>query len=182
MNTKTTGLMALALATALSTGELTAQERGRRADGPAMRGSSIERVMALRDRLELTEAQIATLDGIRAEEVRRRSELRAELEEMRSRVQAGQARRSEMMALMEDRRDAREAEVASLRERLEAVLEPGQLEELEQIRSEARAFERGRRAGRAGMRGRVGLGRGSAGMPGRFRRGNETPEVGVPRG
>ena len=130
------------------------QRRGMR------RGQDIESIMSLRDRLELSEDQIAQLDALRAAQVERRSVDRAGMDEMRSRLRAGQIERSEMMAFMEERRDARGAEVDDLRSRVDAILLPEQRSELDQYRAERRAFERGRRSGwrEAGMRGRGGQG------------------------
>jgi len=161
MNAMKNGLLALGVVTALAAGDVAAQDNARPERGPAMRGPGVERIMALRERLELTDDQIATLDGIRADMVERRSATRAESDELRSQVRAGQARRSDVMAFMEERSDAREGEAEAMREQIEAVLEPAQIEELEQVRAEARSFQRGRRSARQGVRFRDGFERGA---------------------
>lgn len=157
-----------------------------RPERPGMRrGAGIEAIMSLRERLELSDDQIAQLDALRAEAVERRSTERAALDEMRSRLLAGQIERSEMMAFMEERRDARGDEADDVRTRVDEILLPDQRTALEQYRAERRAYERGRRSGRreAGMRGRGGAGgrafqregRGARGFERGFRRGPRGP-------
>lgn len=149
---------------------------------PTGRGPAVEAIMQMRDRLELTEAQLADLDAIRREEVQRRSAAWAEMAEMRSRLAAGQIRRSEMMAFLEDRRDADVGLAEARRERIDAILTEDQRASLTEMRGRARAFARGRLDARRGRRGGIGLaprgfrgGRGGfapdgPGIPGRMRR------------
>lgn len=124
------------------------------------RGADIESIMSIRERLELTEDQVRQLDALRAEEVERRGADRAAMAEMRSQLRAGQIERSEMMAFMEQRRDARPEIAEATRSRIDEILQPEQRESLDQYRAERRAYERGRQSGRreAGMRGRGGGG------------------------
>lgn len=149
----------LAVAALLSYGSLdVAAQDAPRVRGPEMRGGAgVESVMSMRERLELTDEQIARLDGLRAEAVQERNELRSAMEEMRSQLRAGQIRRSEFMAFLEERGDQRAGRLEARREATEGILLPEQREALEQIRAESRAFQRGQRSGRrqAGMRGRV---------------------------
>lgn len=119
---------------------------------PRMRGPSVEAIMRMRDRLELTEEQIASLDEIRREIVEQRNAERAALAEMRSRLAAGQIRRSELMAFMEERQDANQGVAEERRARIEGVLTETQLEALQEMRSRARAFARGRASVRGGER------------------------------
>ncbi len=148
--------MALAVLLTLGGLDVEAQD-GRRERGPRMRqDAGVESIMSMRERLELTDDQIAQLDVIRAEGVAERSALQADMGEMRSRLRAGEIRQSEMMAFMEDRRDGREGVAEARRERVDGILQPEQRASLEQIRAESRAFRQGQRSGRrqAGMRGR----------------------------
>lgn len=126
--------------------EVAERRRGRR--GPA-----VEAIMQMRDRLELTDGQIAELETIRRESVQRRNAEMAELNEMRSQLAAGQIQRSDMMAFMEDRREANAGLSEQRGAQLEAVLSEDQLGTLEQIRGNARAFARGRASGIRGSRG-----------------------------
>ena len=116
------------------------------------RGPGVEGVMQMRDRLELTEAQLADLEAMRRESVERRNADAAEMAEMRSRLAAGQIQRSDLMAFMEDRREANAGVSEAARERLEAVLSEEQLGTLDQMRSNARAFAAGRARGIRGRR------------------------------
>jgi len=118
--------------------------------GARMRAASPEMIMAMRDRLELTDEQIATLDELRQESVALRNSHRAAMAEMRSQLQAGQIRRGEMMAFMEELRESAPAIAEQRRERIEAVLSQDQLEQLQQMRDRGRAFARGRASARRG--------------------------------
>lgn len=171
-----------------------------------MRGPSPEMVMSLRDRLELTEDQLQALEELRSEWVAERSARRAEMEEMRSRLRAGEIDRDEIRTWMQDRRSGAADEAEGRRARLEAILDEDQLRTLNDIRVR-RAEMRGRRGairgGRPGMRrgGRPGMRRGGRdrsprgairgprafrgdrpGMigPRGFRRGRELPEAPAP--
>jgi hypothetical protein len=152
------GLLALSALTMFGAADIAAQneaeaERGRRG---MRRAESAEMIMSMRERLALTEEQIASLDVIRAERVEQRSMAQTDMAEMRSRLQAGQIRQSEMMAFTEDRRDGFAQSDGVQRQRLEAILDQTQLETLQQRRSEAQAFRRGlasARGQRGGARG-----------------------------
>lgn len=117
---------------------------------------SIEAVMSMREQLSLTENQIADLDELRAESVERRSLAQAEMAEMRSRLQAGQIQRSELMAFVEDRRAESGDLRSEHRSRIEGVLDATQLETLQLRQVRTRSFRRGRasvsRGGQAGVR------------------------------
>jgi len=140
------------------------------------RGMSAEMIMSMRERLELTEAQLSALDEIRRETVQRRSTEMADMAEMRSRLRAGQIRRSEMMAFMEDRQEANQGLAEQRRVRVEAVLSEAQIEALQSMRRGGRdGLRRGsrdglRRGGRDGLRrgGPEGLRRGGPAYGRRF--------------
>lgn len=168
-----TALLSLIAVTAFASSPAMAQDANDNEDRTSRedvaRLPSIEAVMAMRERLSLTDDQIARLDDLRAESVERRSAAQAEVAEMRSRLAAGQIQRSEMMAFIEDRQaqagDVREEQ----RARLESVLDATQLETLLEARGRTRAFARGRasarRGGRDGLRGpRSGIRSGRSGL------------------
>ena len=141
---------------------------------------NVESIMRARERLELTEGQIESLDAIRREAVQSRTAEMSELQEMRSQLEAGQIQRSELMAFMEDRREGRQEAVEQQRERVEAILTEDQLETLQQMRQRQRRVG-ARPGGRPGMDGPGFAPRGRAGFRGPQgpRRG---PPVAVPRG
>lgn len=117
------------------------------------RGPSVEAIMGMRDGLELTDGQLADLEAIRRETVERRNGAMGEMAEMRSQLAAGQIQRSDLMAFMEDRREANAGLTESIRERVDAILTEDQLEVVAQRRGNARAFARGRAIGMRGDRG-----------------------------
>jgi hypothetical protein len=123
-------------------------------DSGMRRGQSVEAIMQMRDRLELTDDQLADLESLRSETVSRRNAERAEVAEMHSRFSAGQIQRSDVMAFMEDRHPGVAEQHEQQRERLRAILDEAQLESL------AETLTRGR----ASARGRMNSGRGGAGM------------------
>ena len=151
----------LVLATLFSTGmtDVTAQQ-GRR--GPQLRGvegrqgarqdGGVESIMSLRARLELTEDQMDQLDAIRRENLRLRTAAMAEMTEVKSQYAAGLIRRSDVMAAMEDREEARRGLAEQQRESLQAILTEGQQESLNSARRQARASRSDGRRGRGGQR------------------------------
>jgi len=112
---------------------------------------SVESIMRARERLELTEQQIQQLDALRRESVQRRNAEMAQIAELRSQLEAGQARRSDLMAAMEDQQEARQATAEQRRASIDAVLTEAQRETLQQM------GRRDRRQ-RAGARPRAGQG------------------------
>jgi hypothetical protein len=118
----------------------------------------VEAIIRMRERLELSEAQVADLDAIRRESVERRSTAAAELAELRSQLAAGLIERSDVMAFVEQRRDEDRQYATERQERVQALLDGAQLESVQQLRQRGRAFARGRtglrRGGRPGLRGR----------------------------
>lgn len=148
--------LAVAAVVTLGVGDAVAQdEDGRR----GWRGGvDVEAVMSMRDRLELTDDQIQQLDAWRGERVAVRNEERAQMEELRSRLRAGQIQRSDVMAHMEERREEMRARQDASRSRLEGILDESQIGAYDGIVRERRAFARGRasaqRGNRDGFRGR----------------------------
>ena len=122
---------------------------------------SVEAIMAMRERLSLTDDQIGRLDDLRAESVERRSMAQAELAEMRSRLAAGQIQQSDLMAFIEDRREASGDLREEERSRLEGVLDAEQLESLQEFRTRGRSFAAGRSSARRGGRNGIRSGRGA---------------------
>jgi len=169
------GLLALGALLLVGATDIGAQETADDASRPALRrGVDVESIMSMRERLALTEDQLAALDAIRSETVRLRTAEMAEGAEMRSRLRAGLIRPSEMMAFMEDRRDANAGVAEERRERIEAVLDEAQLESLRELRSGGRAFMRGR-AGVRGGRGQARVPSRGGGVPGRGFRSGRRP-------
>jgi hypothetical protein len=125
----------------------------------SIEAQGVEAIMRARERLELTEEQVRQLDAIRREAVAQRTEEMARIAELRSQLEAGQIRRSELMAAMEDQRDARRARAEERRASIDALLTEAQRESLEQTR---RRIDRQRPG--AGARGRPGVGRGRPGF------------------
>ncbi len=135
----------------------------------------VEPIMNARETLGLTADQIQWLDGIRRELVAQRSAEQAEMAELRSRLAAGQIRRSEVLAAQEDRQAAAEGRVEERRARIDAVLTEEQRAQVEQLRTRAeRARDRGQGIGRGGPGFGRGAGRGAGpgrARPGAFRQG-----------
>lgn len=126
---------------------------GARGIGMAPRGAGVEMLLRQRERLELTEDQIARLERIRQEAVERRTAHQAQVAELRSRVAAGQlevaAFREQVRAIQEGAEGIREEQ----RTRTEAVLNDAQKEQIEQWRGQARAYRAGRMSAMRGQRG-----------------------------
>ncbi len=169
MKRMTSGVAILAMALAVAPGAAQGQRRGAMGPGmgrggpPAQMGPGVESILRMRDRLELTEAQIQQLDQIRQEAVARRNAHRSQMEELRSRVMAGEGEEAEFRAQMQAQREGAEGIRQAERERVEEILTEAQRDELQQIRDRAQAFMMGRRSamrgGRQGMRGgRGGMG------------------------
>lgn len=165
----TGGVMILALLV-LGAPDLTAQ-RGRR--GPGIRAdrgrvAGVERVLRLREQLELSEAQIEELDAIRREGVQRQAAQQAERAELESRLRAGQIERVELRDPTEARRESRIEEAAAQTERVDVVLTDAQRESLDQLGVRRRAFVTARASARRG--GRLGIRPGGRGFEGSQRR------------
>ena len=130
----------------------------------------VEAIMRARERLELTEQQVQQLDAIRSEAVAQRNADMAQIAELRSQLEAGQIRRSELMAAQEDLQEARQARAEQRRASIESVLTEEQLETVQQMRS--RSDRRRAAIGRPGV-GRFGPGVGPRARPGLPARGRQ---------
>lgn len=142
MKIRKSGILAFSALVVFGASEANAQDDMRRRGQGFQRGADYETVMSLRERLELTDEQIANLDALRRGSVERRNVDRAEMEEMRSQLRAGQIRQSEMMAFLEDRRDAAADRSEDRRASLEDVLNETQLEAIDNARMRAGAAAR----------------------------------------
>ncbi len=144
--------------TALGPLESTAQRGRSGSRGPAagVPGEGVELVMRLRDRLDLTEIQLEQLEEIRRQSVARRSAARAEMQDLHSRMRAGELEGGVMPDLMAERREQVEATVEEHRELLSQILTAEQQEQLEELRREGRSLRRGSPSrGSMGPRGRA---------------------------
>ena len=118
---------------------------GQMGTGMRVGGSRVEAILRMSERLELTEDQIAQLDEVRRESVARQAEQGARMAELRSRLAAGQARRSELMEAMEEHEDANRAFAEERQEYVDSVLTEAQRAELEELRPRRRQIRaRGR--------------------------------------
>jgi chromosome segregation ATPase len=141
------GLMVIGWLLVVGAGEIAAQQGPQRRArmGMEIRGSEVEAILRLRDRLELTEDQVARLDEVRRESVARRSEQMARMAELRSQLAAGQVRRSELMAAMEEHQDANRAFAQERQEFVDGLLTEAQRATLDELRPRGRQLRaRGR--------------------------------------
>ena len=157
MKGKQNWTLALIAVLTFGAGEVVGQTEGREL-GPRG-GIDAAIVISMRDRLELDDEQIGHLDAWRGEQVARRNEERAGMQEMRSQLRAGQIERSEVMAYMEQRRDVVRASGEQSRVRLEGILNVSQLQAYDSVVRERRAFAKGRASAMRGTRGGVRGGR-----------------------
>jgi len=146
MKTTTRGLLVLTAILAGAGTDVGAQQDLQRRGAPAMegRGQGIEAVMRLRERLELTEDQVSRLDALRRSSVERRNADQAAVAELRSQLQAGQIDRDAFAEQTRARREAVRESATAMREQVDAILTQAQKDELDQMRSRARAFAAGR--------------------------------------
>jgi hypothetical protein len=127
----------------------------------SLRGPGVEAVLRLKTQLALTDDQVKRLDQIREEVVKQRTAHMAEMMELRSKVQAGEMRPEDLRKAMEAQRDATAQVRAQRLERVRAVLNDTQKQQIEQMQARARAFMMGRRSAiRRGWMDRMGGGRG----------------------
>lgn len=159
----------LAMMLSVGVADLAAQQS--RAQGPRARARAdmadrmvrgggapgVEGILRMRERLELTEDQVARLDALRSERVEQRTLAAHEMNELRSQLRAGTIERTEAMERMRTAREARAGQAEQDRAAVEALLSENQRATLEQLQAQRRAFEAGRRSalrGQArGMRG-----------------------------
>ncbi len=162
----------LVLATLFATGMtgLTAQQSRRGSQMRGMEGrqqGGVESIMRLRERLELSQDQVAQLDAIRRENVQRRTAEMVKMTEVQSQYAAGLIRRSDVMAAMEDREEAARGRDGQQRERLESILTEGQQESLNRLRRQDRDSADGRARRMRGRASPSGFSGSRGGPPGR---------------
>jgi Spy/CpxP family protein refolding chaperone len=173
----TGGVLAVAALIAMGSTDAAAQRAGPgRAEMGMRQRAGVEMLMRMRDRLELTEDQIAKLDAMRQEGVERRKAQMESMLEMRSRIAAGETDQAEAREAMRAMRESHAAMRDAQKEKVDAILTDAQRESLAQMRGRARAFMAGRamgmrQGGRQAFRGRGGHGMRGQGMRGRGMRG-----------
>jgi len=122
--------------------------------------------LRLRDRLELTEAQIESLEAIRDQSRAVAGELRDEMQSVRDEIRGGDVTRNEIRARMEALGERREEASAPLRQQLDDVLTAEQQARLRQVmvrQAAVRQGARGAQPARGAQRARAG--RGGTGGP-----------------
>jgi hypothetical protein len=177
--------MILAMLIAAGAADLSAQ----RIQGPRARADvvgrdartggapAVEGILRMRDRLELTDGQVAQLEALRSERVAQRTADEAVLSELRSQLRAGTIERAEAADRMRALREDRAGQIGQDREQVEALLNETQQATLREVQMQRRAFEAGRRSA---MRDRTGNGRQGSigrGAPG----GRQGPGARLPR-
>lgn len=156
------GAVILAMMTWLGAGaELSAQQErapGARAEARmdrlgrmdrTARGSGapgVEAVLRLRDRLELSDDQVARLDALRSERVAEGATVASEMAELRSQLRAGTLDRAQAREIMRVAAEARRASAEETRIEVEGLLTEQQRATVEQLQAQRRAFEAGRRS------------------------------------
>lgn len=141
--------------------------RGRQLQTP--RNQSPEIALRLRERLHLTEDQVAQLQARRQDLIELRSQQRHELAELRSKFRSGDLTREQLREQMTAQRERARA-LASDRAGMGDVLTEAQREQLGTIRRDVtrmqmRAFQRGRASARA-HRQEIGARQGARGFRG----------------
>ncbi len=139
-------------------------QRGPRRQRTTTRNGCVENALRQRERLELTDEQVAQLNALRTPCIERRQAESSEVIQLRSDLEAREITREQFRDAMQARRDTTAASIT--RAQLVKILSEDQLTQLNRAQ---RGFAR---AGRAGGRGRGGAefrGRGSQGFRGRGR-------------
>lgn len=127
----------------------------------SLRGPGVEGVLRLKDQLALTDNQVKQLNQIREDVVKQRTAHMAQMEELRSKLRAGEIKPEELRKAMQAQRDATAPWREQQLKRVQAVLNDTQKQKIEELQARARAFRMGRRSAmRGGRMGRMG-GRGA---------------------
>lgn len=130
--------------------------------------AGVEQALRLRTALELTDAQVTSLDQLRRESLARHKDRVTRVMDLRSDLRAGEITSGQLRDALEEGREAMEEAAEQTRTRLEEILTEEQMDELRDSRGP------GWGEGRPGLRGHRGLrGRGGPPMGPRFRRGWE---------
>lgn len=158
MPTKTTTILAVAVMIAVGAPPLDAQ--GPRGGGQGFRSNVAERALALREHLELSDEQIASLDQFREELLQQRLADLGELMRIRSDVAAGELTRADARERIAAQREEAQTGVTARQDRLSEILSEEQLGQFRESQTRGRRgraqFRRNRGDRGPGFRGRRG--------------------------
>ncbi len=113
-----------------------------------MRSAGVESLLRMRERLELSDGQIAQLEEVRGTALEQRKARAVELLDLQSRWRAGELDRDEWRGLMAERREASREQSVQEREQISGILTDEQRERAASLRSQRAGPRRGARAGR----------------------------------
>ncbi len=113
-----------------------------------MRSAAVETLLRIRERLELSDEQIAQLEEVRGTTLEQRKARAVELVDLQSRWRAGELDRDEWRGLMAERREANRQQNVRYREQIGAILTDQQRERVVSLGSQRAGARRGVRAGR----------------------------------
>lgn len=131
------------------------------AQADSLRGPGAEGILRLKDRLALTDDQVKRLDQFRQDVVKQRTAHMAQMEELQSKVRAGELKPEELRTQMLAQRDATAQVRSQQLQRAQGVLNDAQKKQLDAMQAQARAFMMGRNSAmRGGRQGRMGGSRG----------------------
>jgi hypothetical protein len=134
---------------------------GMTARADSLRGPGAEGILRLKDQLALTDDQVKRLDQLREEVVKQRTAHMAQMEELRSKLLAGEIKPEDLRTQMQAQRDATASVRAQQLQRAQGVLNDAQRQKIDELQAQARAFRMGRRSAmRGGRPGVMGGGRG----------------------
>ena len=126
----------------------------------ARRGLGIERILRQRESLELTEAQVNSLNGLRLQTLESRAAMHAARSRIASDVAAGETTHAEAAGELHDLRNRQREAADEARAAVEDILTEAQQEQLSERR-------------RQGVRGRTGMRRNGPGQRGPRMRGRD---------
>ncbi len=147
MTRKTITAVVIAVAAVLPLSAANAQ-RAQRGTRGGMRSAGVENLLRIRERLELSDGQIAQLEEVRGTALEQRKARAVELLDLQSRWRAGELDRDEWRGLMAERREANREQSAQTRDQIRAVLTDEQRERVASLRSQRTGPRRGVRGGR----------------------------------
>ena len=147
MKRKTITAVAIAVTTVLPLSAANAQ-RAQRGTRGGMRSAGVENLLRIRERLELSDEQIAQLQEIRGSALEQRKARAVELLDVQSRWGAGELERDEWRELMAERRETNREQSAQHREQISAILTDEQRERVASLRPQRAGSRRGVRGGR----------------------------------
>lgn len=123
-------------------------QRAQRGTRGGMRSAGVETLLRIRERLELSDEQIAQLEEIRSTALEQRKARAVESLDLQSRWRAGELDRDERRELMAQRREANREQSAQQREQISAILTDEQRDRIASLRWQRAGPRRGVRAGR----------------------------------